>query len=104
MRAIRAWYNAVMLEQKTARLADVDAERARLRRLLRSKDAKILNARPANGDWSIIENVRHLLFAEQLHLGRFLPEKFEFSQLGTTGMRAKRFAAVGKAKTRDVDE
>jgi DinB superfamily len=41
---------------------------------LRSADARVLSERPVSGKWSIIENVRHLLFAEQLHLGRFLPD------------------------------
>jgi len=40
--------------------------------------------RPANGQWSILENVRHLLFAEQLHLGRFVSVGQEWSPLGYT--------------------
>lgn len=85
------------------RISDIDRERARLRRMLRSKDPRVLNRRPPNGAWSIIENVRHLLFAEQLHLGNFLPEGFEWSRLGMTSMTAKRFADVGKHVTKDVD-
>lgn len=90
--------------QYVATIADIDRERGRLRRLLRAKDPKVLNRRPPNGDWSIVENVRHLLFAEQLHLGGFLPTKFEWSPLGMTGMTAARFASVGKTRTTDVDE
>lgn len=85
-------------------MTDIDRERVRLRRLLRSKDPKLLNRRPSIGNWSIVENVRHLLFAEQLHLGGFLPGGFEWSRLGMTGMTAKKFANVGKKATKDVDE
>lgn len=88
-------------------IADIDRERARPRRLLRSKAPQLLNRRSPNGDWSIAENVRHLLFAEQLHLGGFLSAGFEWSRLGrlgTTGMRAKKFANVGTKATKDVDE
>lgn len=87
-------------ETKRAEMAEIDAERARLKRLLRAADPATLAAWPPNGDWSILENVRHLLFAEQLHLGGFLPGKVEFSPLGMTGMRAQKFAAVGTAATR----
>jgi DinB superfamily len=90
--------------QYAAGIADIDRERARLRRLLRSKDPALLNRRPPNGAWSVVENVRHLLFAEQLHLGGFLFRRFEFSPLGMTGMTAKKYAMVGKKATRDVDE
>jgi hypothetical protein len=86
------------------RLNDVDRDRARLRRLLRSADTKLLNRRPPNGDWSILENVRHLLFAEQLHLGGFLSDGFEWSRLGMTGMTAKKFATVGRRATKDLGE
>jgi len=85
-------------------VTEIDRERARLRAMLRPKDAKILARRPANGDWSIVENVRHLLFAEQLHLGRFLPDAFEWSEIGLTGMTAKKFADVGTRPTNDIEK
>jgi hypothetical protein len=91
-------------ETKRAQMADIDAERARLRRLLRAADPATLAARPPNGDWSIIENVRHLLFAERLHLGGFVPGKVEWSPLGITGMKAKKFAVVGTAERPTLDE
>ena len=93
-----------MSEQTPADLlAEIDRERARLRRLLRSYDAKVLATHPASGDWSIVENVRHLLFAEQLHLGIFLPDGVEWSPLGTTQFTARKFADVGTHPTRDVE-
>ena len=83
-------------------IADIDRERARLRRMLQSKGAKVLARRPANGDWSIVENVRHLLWAEQRHLGRFLPDGFEWSRMGMTGFRGREFADVGTKPTKDI--
>jgi hypothetical protein len=85
-------------------MADIDRERTRLKQLLRAADPATLAARPPNGDWSIIENVRHLLFAEQLHLGGFLARKTEWSPLGMTGMRAQKFALVGTADAPTIDE
>jgi hypothetical protein len=44
-------------------LASIDEEQDRLFRLLSGKDESLLAQRPANGDWSVLENVRHLLFS-----------------------------------------
>ena len=85
-------------------IAEINRERARLRRLLRAKDVKTLVTRPPSGEWSIVENVRHLLFAEQLHLGKFLPEGFEWSGLGLTQFTGRQFVDVGKRPTRDVEK
>lgn len=64
-----------MSEQNVATLvSEVDRARRRLYALLRSADADALSKRPPSGKWSIIENVRHLIFAEQAHLGPFLPD------------------------------
>ena len=78
-------------------IRDLDAARRRLYKLVRAADPKTLTKRPPSGAWSALENVRHLLFAEQLHYGRLLAGKTSFSPLGMTGMRAKQFAAVGTA-------
>jgi hypothetical protein len=90
-----------------ALLAYIDAEQLRLRDVLSGKDEATLAARPANGQWSVVENVRHLLFAEQLHLGRFVPGGQQWSTVGLTpnGMRDKeRFRMVGSAATTSVRE
>jgi hypothetical protein len=44
-------------------LASIDEEQLRLSRLLSDRDASLLAQRPPNGDWSVLENVRHLLFS-----------------------------------------
>jgi len=81
----------------------IDGERARLRKMLRSKDAAILVRRPTNGGWSIVEHVRHLLFAEQLHLGRFLPNGFEWSPTGLGGNAGRDLAEVGTEPTDNLE-
>ena len=87
-------------------LAQVDAEQRRLRDLLAGVDEATLAQRPANGKWSVLENVRHLLFAEQLHLGRFAPGNEPFSPLGLTpnNMNGPKFRDVGSAPPSSVEE
>ena len=85
-------------------LRRIDRTRSGLAKLLRSQDAKALAKRPPSGDWSIIENVRHLLFAEQLHLGKFLPDGFEWSRVGLSGRTGRAYAEVGKDATDDLEE
>ena len=71
-------------ENPGAAMAQIDEARTRLCELLRSKGVALVAERPPSGEWSPVENVRHLLFAEQLHLGRFLPDGFKWSGLGLT--------------------
>lgn len=58
----------------------MEAEQARLRALLAGGDPAVLSHSP-DGKWSVIENLRHLLFDEQA-LGRFTPSGASFSPLG----------------------
>jgi len=94
-----------MTQQDVATLvSELDQARAGLYALLRSKDAGAFAKRPASDEWSIVENVRHLLFAEQLHLGKFLPDGFEWSRLGLTQRTGRTFADVGKDPTEDLEK
>jgi hypothetical protein len=81
---------------------DLESARRRLYKLVRAADPKALAKRPPSGDaegtWSALEHVRHLLFADQLHYSVVLKGKVDWSPLGVTGMRAKKFARVGTAK------
>ncbi len=88
----------------TTFLRRIDRARSGLAALLRSQDAQALAKRPPSGDWSIIENVRHLLFAEQLHLGKFLPDGFEWSRVGMSGRTGRAYAEVGTDPTEDLEE
>lgn len=94
-----------MSQQEIARyVAQIDRARGRLRKVLLSKDRRVLARRPASGDWSIVENVRHLLWAEQRHLGRFLQGRVEWSHMGLTAFRGREFADVGTKPTSDVEK
>jgi hypothetical protein len=74
-----------------AALAAMTEHAARLRTLLERFEPAALAARPPNGDWSAIENIRHVLYAEQHHLGRFVPGGLGLSDLG---LPQGRFAAI----------
>ncbi len=87
----------------TALLESISEARSGLIGLLLSQDPKTLAKRPPSGQWSAIENLRHLLFAEQLHLGKFLPDGFEWSRVGMSGRTGKAYADVGKDATDDLE-
>src|SRR5690606_6654567 len=59
----------------------MDEHQRRLRAFLERFRPGALTARMPNGDWSVIENVRHALHAEQHHLGRFVPGGLGRSEL-----------------------
>jgi hypothetical protein len=65
-----------------AALAAMTEHQARLRALLERFGPAALATRPPSGDWSAIENVRHILYAEQHHLSRFVPGGLGLSRLG----------------------
>jgi hypothetical protein len=92
--------------ESSAILTDIDRAQAGLRRLLRSAGRGGLTRRPAAGTWSVMENVRHLLFAEQAHLGRLLPLDRDVRALGRPlelpGQR--RMSAVGGRAGEDIGD
>jgi hypothetical protein len=73
-------------------LGEFEAARRELRATLRRIPAPVITRRGRRGQWSIYENARHLLFAEQLHMGRLFGETPAWSPLGYTPgtMRALR--------------
>jgi hypothetical protein len=90
-----------------ALLEDLDAEWARLREQLAGRDETELATRPPNGKWSVLENVRHLLFAEQAHLGGFVPGGHNWHPLGYTPqamLEAKRLRPAGSVPLPSVAE
>lgn len=92
-------------ENAGALLAAIEAKQARLREMLAGKDSAALAQRPASGKWSALENVRHLLFAEQAHLGRFIPGGVDWSPLGLAPRNSageKRLQALGGVEAPDV--
>jgi DinB superfamily len=75
-------------------VSEGDRTRRRLYALLRSKDERALWKRPPSGDWSVAEVVRHLVFAEQKHLGDFLPDGLAWNPMKLR-QRSKTVAVKG---------
>lgn len=96
-----------MLDEPGSAFADLEAMREQLRTLIAGRDMATLSDPPANGAWSIVENLRHLLFAEQAHLGRFATPVPRFSALGLPppGMMGnKRVGLAGTQPATDAFE
>jgi hypothetical protein len=88
-------------------VAQIDAERGRIRSLVAGLDEQALSARPADGKWSVVENVRHLLFAEQHHLGRIVPGGRTWSTVGLPPKEMahqKQLQLVGSTATTDIGD
>jgi uncharacterized damage-inducible protein DinB len=66
---MRAPYDPGAVREVMARLEEL---RAAFRQRLRATDAGLLAARPDADEWSALENVRHMLFAEDLYLNRLI--------------------------------
>jgi uncharacterized protein YjbI with pentapeptide repeats len=62
-------YDPEAVHEVMARLEELRAE---FRQRLRTTDAGLLVARPNADEWSALENVRHMLFAEDLYLNRLI--------------------------------
>jgi DinB family protein len=63
-------------------LARIEDVQAALRRRLSAVKPSLLNERPPSGGWSPLENVRHLIFAEQYHFARYLERGFRWRSAG----------------------
>jgi hypothetical protein len=62
----------------------IDEERRQLRTIVTTRSQAEVARRPQGGAWSILENLRHLIFAEQKHLGRYVPAGRQWSPLSYT--------------------
>jgi hypothetical protein len=65
-----------------ATLAAITEHHVRLRALLERYEPTALATRPPSGEWSAIENVRHLILTVQHHLGPFVPGGLGLSPMG----------------------
>lgn len=70
-----------MDESVTDLIEQLEEERAHLRLVLEQVPSDTVAVRPSSA-WSVLENVRHLLFAEQLHLQQPFTHTVEWSPLG----------------------
>jgi hypothetical protein len=98
----RAAYAELLKADPADVLKQIDAARSGLFKLVRSADSRALTKSPSSGEWSAILNLRHLLFAEQLHLGRFVKD-FEWNPVGFTNRTGKAYAGVGMKPTNDPE-
>ena len=93
--------------ESLAALKRVEDAQAALRSALRDIPPARLRKRPPSGEWSPMEHVRHLVFAEQHHFSVLLPKGFRWSSAGVpppnrTGER--RLSPVGKEPGTTIDE
>lgn len=82
-------FEDIAASELLARIAD---QRRLLQDIVLGRDQTVIARRPVSGKWSVLENIRHLLFAEQAHLGRYVPGGRRWSPFGYTPqtMRAAR--------------
>jgi uncharacterized damage-inducible protein DinB len=88
-------------------MARLEGIRAAFRRRLRATDAGLLAARPGADEWSALENVRHMLFAEDLYLNRFILQNDKpLNRLGLLPhflQSAQGFEDVGREPSDDLE-
>ena len=65
-------------------LSLIEDQRRAVRAIVEGHDPSVVARRPVSGKWSALEHIRHLLFAEQAHLGRYVPGGRQWSPLGYT--------------------
>ena len=85
-------------------LGPIDEARRSLYERLRAVPPATLTERPASGDWSVLENIRHLLYAERRHFGRLLPKGFAWSPIGLPTGGVPRRTGAGTGSTDDLEE
>jgi uncharacterized damage-inducible protein DinB len=85
-------------------LSQIDEARERLYATVRARAPEALARRPTPEAWSVVENVRHLLFAEQKHLGRLYVEGFAYSPIGLRTDGRQRASGAGSQPTSDIEE
>ena len=94
-------------EEVRAVVKHLDEVRGGFCDLLRSTEAALLTTRPVPDEWSVLENVRHLVFAEDLYLNRWICRNTQpWCKLGLLPAflaRSPEFAEVGSEPTDDLE-
>ena len=84
-------------------LRQIEDERVALYALVRTSSAT-LAAQPSSGEWSVIQNLRHLLYAEERHLLRRLASGFTWTPLGLPTKGIVKRSGAGSQSSDDLDE
>ncbi|MGE3960701.1 MAG: DinB family protein [Dehalococcoidia bacterium] len=84
-------------------LRQIEEERAALDALVRSSTSP-LATRPVSGEWSVVENLRHLLYAEERHLLRRLTPDFTWTAIGLPTRGIVKRSGAGSASSDDFEE
>ncbi len=85
-------------------LSPIDEARHSLYGRLRAVPPEALTRRTVPSDWSPLENVRHLLYAERRHFGRLLPQGSAWSPIGLPTGGGPRRTGAGTDSTDDLEE
>ena len=88
-------------------LARIEDAQAALREILDSFEPSRLVVRPASGDWSPMEHIRHLIFAEQHHFAPYLARGFRWSSVGVPPPNRKgerRLSSIGADRATTVND
>ncbi len=84
-------------------LRQLEEDRAALYALVRGA-SRPLAARPPSGEWSVVENLRHLLYAEERHLLRRLTPGFTWTPLGLPTAGIVKRSGAGSQTSDDLEE
>jgi hypothetical protein len=85
-------------------LRELDHARDELYALVRTETANRLSVRPDPGTWSVVENVRHLLYAEERHIARICVDGFAYSPIGMPTNGQPRRNGAGTEATDDLEQ
>ena len=84
-------------------LRQIEDERAELYAFVRASAAS-LATRPSSDEWSVVENLRHLLYAEERHLLRVLTPGFTWTALGLPTRGIVKRNGAGSESSDDLEE
>ena len=84
-------------------LRQIEEERTALYALVRGAAADVAT-HPDSGEWSVIENLRHLLYAEERHLLRRLTPGFTWTAIGLPTRGIVKRSGAGSESSDDLEE
>ena len=91
------------MSERDELLGQIDELMAGLFERVRAEPAAALAVRPEPDVWSVIENVRHLLYAEERHVARICVDGFAYSATGMPTNGQPRRNGAGTESTDDLE-